>query len=165
MKNGCEPFEQLDADRGRMHVAQPVEEPLGLFGNGCGYARVGMSGIRDTERRRAIDVRVAVDIGDVRAPCGFPKDREVFGEVGDVARLARLQARSEPRAFRARNLHVSFPIQRTNSAMRGLPPWKTPRGGACSSPNRAMRAAPTRVASSSKSSRGDVTAKASSETA
>ena len=121
-----EPFEQPHADLGWVNVAHAVHEPLRLIRNGRHDARVAMTGIGNAERGRAVDIFIAVDVGHGRAASRLPKDRKIVGEKRDVALLVRAKQRRQLRAARAGDAHVSSTIQRTNSAIRGRPPWNAP---------------------------------------
>ena len=140
-----------------MHVAHAVHEPARLLRNGVGDAWIAVPGIRDAEGRGRIEVTVAVDVGNGRAVGRLPEHRKVAGDKRYVSRFVRAQARGELRGARARNFrdeafecfaHVSSTIQRTNSAIRGRPPCKFPKRGACNEPNGAIRAAPAATARS-----------------
>ena len=69
-----ERFEQLDLHGGRMHVAEPVQQPLGLRAHRRDDARMRVPHVRDAEAGREIDVAIAVDVPDVGALRALPED-------------------------------------------------------------------------------------------
>ena len=81
-----------------------------------------MARICNAEGRRTIEVLVSIGVDDCCAVRRFPEDRKIVGKIGNVALLVSSQLPRERGAARAGNAHVSSPIQRTNSAMRALPP-------------------------------------------
>ena len=115
-------LEEPHANCRRMNVAHAVHEALRLARRRLRNPWVAMTNVGDAEGRRAVDILVAVDVGHGRAACRFPKDRKIVGKERDVALLVGTKLLRERRAARTRDAHVSLPIQRTNSAMRGLPP-------------------------------------------
>ena len=105
-----------------MDVAQSVHEARGLSRDGSTDSRITVTGVRDAEGCRAIDVLVTVGIGDGCAVCRLPEDGKILGEIGNVALLVASQLGGKRETPWPRDVHVSSPIHRTNSAMRGLPP-------------------------------------------
>ena len=116
-----------------MNVTHAVHEPRGLLRDGRGNAWIAVSHVRDPKGCSEIQVPISVGIGDGRALGGIPKHRKVVEERSNVLRFefpkhgfeaARRRAGNRiPNALEIAAAHVSSLIQRTNSAMRGRPPW------------------------------------------
>ena len=130
-QNLRQPLEEPDADLRRMDVAHAVHQAFRLIGDGLRYARIGVPGVRNAEGGGAVDVTVAVDVGNDGVARRLPEDRKIVGEIRNVARFVSRERPGKLEAAFARNVgddaleviaHVSSPIQRTNSAMRGRPP-------------------------------------------
>ncbi len=69
-----QPLEEPDANLGRVDVAHSVHEARGLIRDGSTDSRITVTGVRDAEGCRAIDVLVTVGIGDGCAVCRLPED-------------------------------------------------------------------------------------------
>ncbi len=99
-----EPFEQLRAHRCRMHVAHAMHERCRLLRDRGGDGGVAVAHARDAEGRGQIDVTVAVHVFHGRAAGGFPENRKVVADVGDVARFVSEQRYGQRVCLRSRNL-------------------------------------------------------------
>ena len=91
-----------------MHVAEPVHQAFGLFGDGSADAGVRVAGVGHAKPGGQIDETVAVDVPDVRPRSPLPEDGRLRIDADDVAAFDGAEALGErARAWPGNGSHES----------------------------------------------------------